>query len=63
MTNIRADPWTWSIPHEPAHFPQILHLDSPDSTVYESLIVQLSPAKGSTKDIIVGVIYKPPNTN
>ena len=38
-------------------------LDSPDSTIYESLIVQLSPAKGSTKDIIVGVIYKPPNTN
>ena len=38
-------------------------LDSTDSTINESLIVQLSPAKGSTKDIIVGVIYKPPNTN
>ena len=38
-------------------------LDSPDFSIYESLIVQLSPANGSTKDIIVGVIYKPPNTN
>ena len=38
-------------------------LDGPDSSIYESLIVQLSPAHGLTKDIIVGVIYKPPNTN
>ena len=38
-------------------------LDSPDVTVYESLIVQLSQPNASPKDIIVGVIYKPPNTN
>ena len=38
-------------------------LDSPDETVYESLIVQLSQPNASTKDIIVGVMYKPPNTN
>ena len=31
--------------------------------IYESWIVQLSPAYGLTKDIIVGVIYKPPNMN
>ena len=38
-------------------------LDSPDATIYESLIVQLSQPNTAVKDIIVGVIYKPPNTN
>ena len=31
--------------------------------MYESLIVQISQQTVSTKDIIVGVVYKPPNTN
>ena len=38
-------------------------LDSVDSSVYESLIVQLSQPSVSAKDIIIGVVYKPPNTN
>ena len=38
-------------------------LDSFDSSVYESLIVQISQPTISVKDIIIGVIYKPPNTN
>ena len=38
-------------------------LDSFDSSVYESLIVQISQPTISVQDIIVGVIYKPPNTN
>ena len=38
-------------------------LDSVDSSVCESLIVQLSQPSVSAKDIIIGVVYKPPNTN
>ena len=38
-------------------------LDNFDSSVYESLIVQISQPTISVKDIIIGVIYKPPNTN
>ena len=39
-------------------------LDSFDSSVYESLIVQISQPTISVRDIIIiGVIYKPPNTN
>ena len=38
-------------------------LDSLDSSVYKSLIVQISQPTISVKDIIIGVIYKPPNTN
>jgi len=38
-------------------------LDSPDSIVYESLIVQISQSNKAAKDIIVGVLYRPPNTN
>ena len=40
-----------------------LDLDSVDSSVYEILIAQLSQPSVSAKDIIIGVVYKPPNTN
>ena len=36
-------------------------LENFDSSVYESLIVQISQPTISLKDIIIGVIYKPPN--
>ncbi|MFZ2538187.1 MAG: endonuclease/exonuclease/phosphatase family protein, partial [Oscillospiraceae bacterium] len=38
-------------------------LVSPDDDAYESLFLQLSQSDLSTKDIIVGVIYRPPGTD
>ena len=38
-------------------------LACPDTKIMESLFVQISQTKLAVKDVIVGVIYRPPNTN
>ena len=38
-------------------------LACPDTKIMESLFVQISQTKLAIKNVIVGVIYRPPNTN